>query len=281
MSVFVDATLLRFERDEFVTELLTDHLGPRAIFDTVFRATGVDVQSIELGPISARSYKVPAFESLRSRGTDERIVPDVQRVRTERTFARFGRLEWVDVAFEAVLVAKVQTRETPLASVTVQSLEKRLAGYATIEELRAKLLGLYPPSMVDDIFDKLRISTLEDFERQIHLFVEFVGRAVPDFDPNDPAVLRSYEVSLRVQISDRLDVAGALQSAKLCRSILEYENIPDAPDGVERISPFAFVALFPDATVTDDSLPDFTAAQAKAAIGDLFKAEHMFATFIN
>jgi hypothetical protein len=71
MSAFVDATLLRFE-DAFVSSLLNG-LGLTALFNATFDATDIALQSITLGPVSARSYKVPAFESIRSSGTDERI----------------------------------------------------------------------------------------------------------------------------------------------------------------------------------------------------------------
>lgn len=280
MSAFVDGTLLRFAQDAFVADLLTNGLGLAAIFNVMFEATDVQLQSVTLGPVMARSYKVPVFESVRSSGTDERIVPDTQRVRKERLVPRIARLDWAEVAFDFVLNTKVQTLVAPLKSVTVESLEQKLGGVASIADLRAKLLTLYAPSVVDAIFAKLRISTLDDFERQRHLFIELVGAEPPAFDPNDPAARRDYTVSLRVKIADGFDVAGALQSAKLCSNILEHEAIPDSPDGVERIKPYAFVTLFADSAVTDTSLPGQTAAQAKAAVKALFNAERMFAQFI-
>jgi len=279
MSAFVDATLLRFAQDGFVTGLLNG-LGLPALFNAMFDATDFALQSVALGPVLARSYKVPAFESIRSSGTDERIVPDAARVRRERVLPRFGRLDWVDVAFDAVLNTKVQTLVAPLQSVTTQTLEQKLGGIASIADLRAKLLALYAPSIVDDLFAKLKISTLDDFERQRHLFIELIGAAPPAFDPNDPAAARNFTVSVRVKIADGFDVAGALQSAKLCRSILENESVPDTLAGVQRTTPFAMVTIFADAAVTDASLPGLTATQAKTAVGALFAGERMFAQFI-
>jgi hypothetical protein len=279
MSVFVDATLLRFAQDAFVTDLLNG-LGLTAIFNATFDATDIALESVTLGPVSTRSFKVPAFETVRSNGTDERIVPDTQRVRKERVLPRFGRLDWVDVAFDAVLSTKVQTLVAPLQSVTSQTLEQKLGGVASIADLRAKLLALYAPSVVDALFAKLQISTIEDFERQRHLFIELVGAAPPAFDPNDPNAARDFTVSVRVKVVDGFDVAGALQSAKLCRSILEYESVPNYLPGVDRTTPYALVTIFADAAVTDASLPGMTAAQAKTAVGALFNGERMFAQFI-
>jgi hypothetical protein len=279
MSAFVDATLLRFAQDAFATGLL-NNLGLTGIFNATFDATDIALQSVTLGSVSARSYKVPTFETVRSNGTDERISPDAQRVQKERVMPRSGRLEWVDVAFDAVLNTKVQTLVTPLQSVTSQTLEQKLGGIASIAELRTKLLALYAPSIVDALFAELKISTFDDFERQRHLFIELMGAAPPAFDPNNPAAARDFTVSVAVKIVDGFDVAGALQAAKLCRSILEHESIRDALAGVERTVPYALITIFADAAVTDASLPGLTAAQGKTAVSTLFAGERMFAQFI-
>jgi hypothetical protein len=279
MSEFVDATLLRFSQDAFVTSLLNG-IGLTAIFNATFDATDIALQSVALGPVSSRSYKVPTFETARSNGTDERTMPDAQRVQKERVMPRSGRLEWVEVAFDAVLNTKVQTLVAPLQSVTSQTLEQRLNGVTSIADLRAKLLALYAPSIVDALFAELRISTFNDFERQRHLFIELIGAAPPPFDPNDPAAARDFTVSVAVKIADGFDVAGALQAAKLCRSILEHESIRDSLAGVERTVPYVLATIFADAAVTDTSLPGLTAVQAKTAVSALFAGERMFAQFI-
>ena len=278
MSAFVDSTLLRFAQDVFVSNLL-NQIGLATIFNATFEATDIALQSVTLGTLSTRSFKVPAFETVRSLGTDERIVPDTQRVRKERSIPRVGRLDWVDVAFDAVLNTTVQTLVAPLKNVTAETLEQKLGGISSIADLRTKLLGLYAPSVVDALFAKLRISTLEDFERQHHFFIELVGET-PAFDPNDPTAKRDFTVPVRAKVADGFDVAAALQSAKLCRSILEHEAVPDTLAGVERTTPYVFVTIFADAAVTDTSLPGLTAAQAKAAVEALFAGERMFAQFI-
>lgn len=279
MSAFVDATLLQFAQDGFVSDLLNG-LGAMAIFNAMFDAADVAVQSAAIGPIAARSYKIPAFETVRSNGTDERIVPTTERVRKARAFPRFGRLDWVDVAFDATIQTKVQQLVAPLQSVTSTTLENQLGGVASLDELRTKLLALYAPSVVDDFFRKLQISTFADFTRQRHLFIQLVGAAPPAFDPDDPAAARDFTVSMRVKIVDGFDVAGSLQAAKLCRDILEHEASPGSLDGVDRTTAFAMVTLFQDSAVTDNSLPGLTAATAKAAVKALFAGERMFAQFV-
>lgn len=279
MTAFVDATLLRFAQDGFVSDLLNG-LGPAALFNTTFDNSDISLQSVAVGPVTARAYKVPAFQSLRISGADERITPDCQRTLSERVLTHFGRMDWIDVAFDAVLQTKVETLVGPLQSVTAETLEQKLGGVSSIADLRAKLLALFAPSVVDAMFAELRISTLEDFERQRHLFVELVGAAPPAFDANDPQAARNFTVSLRVKIADGFDVAGALQSAKLCRSILESEGAATGGPGVGKATAYTFITLFADSAVSDASLPGLTADQAKGAVRTLFSAERMFAQFV-
>jgi hypothetical protein len=280
MTAFVDATLLRFAQDAFVTDMLTNGVGLTALFNAAFQATDVEPRSFTMGQLSARAYKVPIYDSVRSNGTDERIVPDSQRVQISRVWSRLGRLDWIDVAFDAVLNTQVQTLVGPLQSISIETLEQKLGGVTSIDDLRAKLLALYAPSVVDAIFAKLNITTLADFETRYHLFIEFVGAAPPAFDPNDPSTRRSFPVSVRVKIADGFDVAGALQAAKACRGILDNGAAQNSPDGVELVTPYIFITLFDNSAVTDTSLPGMTAAQAKTAVQTLFSGERMFAQFL-
>jgi hypothetical protein len=280
MSKFIDATLFRFAQDAFVVDMLTNTLGLSTVFNMTFELTDIELQSIAVAAILPRSYKVPVFETIRTNGTDERILPDAQRVKKQWQAPRSGRLDWIDVAFKASVTTKMKTLVAPLKSVTSQMLEQKLGSVTSLADLRAKLETLYAPSVVDDLLKRLRISTLADFKRRQHLLLELVGAEPPPFDPQDPANVRNYEISVCVKISDGFDVAAALQSAKLCRSILEHETIPEQLDGIERTMPYTFVTVFPNAAVTDDSIPGQTAAEAKSAASTLFAAERMFAHFI-
>jgi hypothetical protein len=281
MSAFVDSTLLLFGQDAFVTDLLTNGVGLLALFNASFQAIDFQPQSFSLGPLPARAYKTPAFEILRVKGTDERITPNSQRVQIFREWSRLGRIDWVDVSLDVILNAKVQTLIAPLQSVTITKLEQKLGSVSSLEDLRTKLSVLYAPSIVDAIFAKLNITTFADFEVQKHLFVEFVGAAPPAFDPNDPAATRSFTISLRVKIADGFDVAGALQAAKLCRSVLDTAATSQPPPGAEQPFPFVLITLFAAAAVTDTSIPGKNAAQAMTAVQALFANEGMFAQFIS
>jgi hypothetical protein len=280
MSAFVDSTLLSFSRDAFVSDVLTNGLGLQTIFAASFSAIDIEPQGVQLDSVGARSFKVPAYETVRSNGTEERILPDAQRVRTERVLPRFGRLDWVDVAFDAVLAVQVQQLNGNLQSVASRSLVDKLGGIASIADLQTKLAAIYPQVMVDDIFKTLRITTLADFMRKQHLFVDIAASAPPPFDPQDPAATRPFTVPMRVKIADGFDVAAALQSAKLCSSILQSTAIPDDIDGVDKKSAYAFVTVFDSTAVDAAPIPGFTTDQAKDAVRALFASELMFAHFI-
>jgi hypothetical protein len=280
MTVFVDSTLLKFTSDPFVTSMLNG-VGLTTILNSALSTTDFTVQSVALGNLAPRTYKVPAFQSIRVSGADERVLPDLQRTISERVLSRQGRMDWIDVAFDAVLSAKVQTLIGPLQSVSVEMLEQQIGQVATLDDLRAKLTTIFvAPSIVDALFDELRITTLDDFERRRHLFVQLVGAAPPTFDPNDPAAARNYTVSLCVKIADGFDVGAALQSAKLCRNFLESDAAISGAITVDRPTPYTFITLFADSAVTDASLPGMTAVQAKTAVQTLFSGEKMFAQFV-
>jgi hypothetical protein len=83
-----------------------------------------------------------------------------------------------------------------------------------------------------------------------------------------------------VQFQPELKISEAMQSAKLCRSILENErDFVDVFNGGEIEKPYAFVVIFADSAVTNETLPNLTAVQVKAMVKGLFQAEGMFAHF--
>jgi len=281
MSVFVDQMHLRFLDDAFVQDLLKNQLGLVALFQITYDAQDVELQGTSLASVQARQFQMPAFETIRMTGTEERILPDTQRVKIDHSQPRYGRLAWVDVLLNVLLSTKVRVSAAPIDRITVQNLIDKLGGVASITDLQNKLKALYPDSVVNAFFDKLRITTLEDFKRRANLFLEFVYRTPPPFDPNDPQNMRTFPLNICVKVQPELKIAEALQGAKLCRTILENEKDAAANfQGGEIKTPYVFVVLFPDSAATDNSLPGLTAAQIKASTKALFASENMLAHFL-
>ena|SRR5260221_4599900 len=281
MSAFTDQLLLRFLEDIFVQDLLTNQLGLQALFDLTYQIDDIDVKEIALVKVPSRQFQMPAFETIRTNGIDERIMPTTERVKIDRTQPRYGRLAWVDVFIDALLSTKVESKGLPIESITSQNLLDKLGGVTSIAELKNKLTALYPQSVVDAFFEQLRIISVEDFKTRPTLFLEFVYKAPPPFDPNDPRNTRNFALNVCVQFQPELKISEALQSAKLCRSILENErDYADTFDGGEIATPYAFVVIFADSAVQDGALPNLSAAQIKASTKSLFQTERMLAHFL-
>lgn len=280
MSVFTDQMLIRLLQNDFLQDLLANQLGLTALFNNTYELTDVDLREIELAGIQRREFEAPAFETIRTSGIDEQIMPSAERVKVDRAQPRYGRLAWIDTFVEVSLATKVQSKNMPIASITTQSLSDKLGGVASIDDLKNKLGALYPPSIVDAFFTEFHITDIEGFKQRNAVFLEFVYKAPQPFDPNDPKNQRSFPLNVCIQLQAEFNISQALQSAKLCRSILENErDYVQIIDGGDIDTPYAFVVIFPDSVVVDGTLPNLTAAQIKASAKSLFQAERMLAHF--
>ena len=280
MSTFADELLLRFLDDTFVEDLLENQLGLAPLFNVTYEGEDVDLREINLAEPPRRQFQMPAFETIRTNGTDERIMPSAERVKVDRAQPRYGRLAWVDIFLDVLLSTKVESKKMPIESISSENLLEKLGGVASMADLKNKLLTLYPQSVVDAFFKELRISTLADFRRRSNLFLEFVFKAAPPFDSNDPQNARNFSLNVCVQFQPELKITEALQSAKLCRSILENErDFAQTFDGGDIDTPYVFVVIFADSTVQNGALSNLTPAQLKAGIKSLFQAERIFAHF--
>jgi hypothetical protein len=280
MSAFGDQLLLRFLQDAFVDDLLTKQLGLQVLLNLTYQMDDIDLKEIVLGGASLRQFQMPAFETIRTSGIDERIMPSSERVKVDRAQPRYGRLAWVDVFIDVLLATKVQSTRMPIENVTAQNLLDKLGGVASIPDLKAKLATLYPQSVIDAFFKQLRINSVDDFKNRPTLFLEFVYKAPPPFDPNEPQNARNFWVNVCVQFQPELKIGEALQAAKLCRSILENErDFADTFEGGDITTPYVFVIIFPDSAVIDNAIPGLNAEQIRSSIQDLFTAERMIAHF--
>jgi hypothetical protein len=280
MSAFADLLLLRFLQENFVQDLLTTQLGLASLFSLTYATEDLELDQIALTGVQRREFQAPAFETIRTNGIDEQIMPTAERVKVDRAQPRYGRLAWVDVFLDVLLATTVKSKAMAIETITAQSLLEKLGGVVSMQDLKDKLAALYPASVVDAFFKKLRITSVNDFKRHPTLFLEFVYKAPPPFDPGDPQNSRSFRLNVCVQFQPELKISEALQAAKLCRSILENErDFAQTFNGGDIDTPYAFVVIFADSAVVDGGLPNLTAAQIKTNIKSLFLAERMLAHF--
>jgi hypothetical protein len=85
----------------------------------------------------------------------------------------------------------------------------KLSGVASLEELRNKLVALYPQSIVDAFFKQLHITSVDEFKSRPSLFLEFIYKAPQPFDPNDPQNARTFQLNVCVQFQPELKIGEA------------------------------------------------------------------------
>jgi hypothetical protein len=281
MSIFADQMLFRFLQDVFIEDLLHNQLSLSVLFNLTYEPKDIELQEVTLARVERRQFQIPVFETIYTTGTEERILPTPERIQVNRQHPRFGRLDWVEVFLEVVLLVKIHQQGTPIERVTTRDLIEELGGVNSLAQLRTRLEERYSESIVEAFFEKLKISTLEEFKQKGNLFLETVFQTPPPFDPDDPKNLRNFRVNVCVKFQPKLNVAEALQTAKLCRSILENErDFAKSFEGVEVKMPYVFVTIFPESVAVDNAIPGLNANQIKQGVQDLFTAEGMLARFL-
>jgi len=280
MSVFGDQMTLQFLQDTFVADFLTNKVGLPVIFNAAYDLVDVELQDLTLGSVDQKIFQSPTFESIRVYGTHEKITPSSERSQMERTLKRYGRLVWAEVQLNLTLDTKLHFTAMPIDSIRTANLIEDLGGVASLADLRTKLLARYAPSVVDAMFQTLRISTVEDFEERMNLLVQLFFKPAPAFDPADPNNSRTFPVSVCVKFQPDLNVSDALQAAKLCRAVMEKETdfMPN-PNGAELKTPYVIVTVYPDSVVKDNAIPGLTSSQIRTEVQSLFSAEGMVANF--
>jgi hypothetical protein len=281
MSGFTDLVLLQFQQPVFVTNFLTNELGLDALFASTYTVEDVIPHNLTLSAVTATEFEMPAFETIRQRGSNEKITSGSEIVKVDRTYYRAGRLAWVDVYLDVTIGSDVESQFSAIQSITAEDLVTALGPVNTLGQLKTKLGTLYPPSIVDAFFTQLSIHSIEDFTAQPGLFLKFVFAAPAPFVAGDPANAKTFRLNVCAQIQNALAVSEALQSAKLCRGMLESNNeYARTFTGGEIETPFAMVAIFPDSLVVNNAIGSLTAAQIRTGIQQLFANEKMFAQFV-
>jgi len=280
MSAFADQMLLRFLDEAFVNDFLTNKVGLPAIFSSAYSLTDLELKDLTLASVDRKIFEAPTFETIRVSGTHERITPSSERSQMDRLMKRYGRLVWAEVQLDVSLATKVHVTAMPIDSVRTANFIDDLGGVTSLADLRTKLATRYAPSVIDGMFQALRITTLEDFKERMNVLVQIFFKAAPPFDPSDPANARIFPVSVCVIFQPDLKVSDALQAAKLCRAVMEKEkDFNPILDGAEVITPYVIVTVYPDSVVKDDAIPGLNAAQIRTEVKSIFTAEGMVANF--
>lgn len=281
MATLTDRLTLRLLDDAFVSDLLATQIGLAPLFGLTYRLEAGIVHQVALTRIRRRQFQIPLFQTVRTRGSDERQGANPERIRIDREQPRKGRLEFLDAEIEIEVTATIEDRATRVRQITATDLLTELGNPGNMVALRAALVAQYGAFVADRAIEKLHIESVEELARRGALSFRIESEPAPPFDPNDPANRRDLPLHFCIKVVPQLDPVLALRDAKLCRLLIEEERrSPDEVDGAEIRRPFLFLALFADSAAADDAIPGLTAAQIRTQVRDLFNREEMVAHFV-
>lgn len=281
MPTLNDRLTLRLLDDAFVSDLLATQIGLAPLFGLTYQLEAGIVHQVALTRIRRRQFQVPLFQTVRTRGSDERQGANPERIRIDREQPRKGRLEFLDAEIEIVVTATIEDRATRVRQITATDLLTELGNPANMVALRAALVAQYGAFVADHAIEKLHIESVEELARRGALSFRIESEPAPPFDPDDPANRRELPLQFCIKVVPQLDPVVALRDAKLCRLLIEEERrSPETVGGAEVRRPFLFLALFADSAAADNAIPGLTAAQIKTQVRDLFNREEMVAHFV-
>lgn len=277
MIAFSEQQLLRWVSDPELRRWLSDIVGLRPMIDASYSMPDSSIDTVALQAIRRRDFAAPVFETSRTRGTDERVAAVTERIRVDRSQPRGGRTAWVDLRIDLLVRATITSTPRRPAGLDITDLVATIGTVGTFEDLRSRLSNVLGATAADALLKRFAITDVETFLAQPTLLVQFLAAAESGQEVKD--LLLPLDVC--VLLHDDVAVRESLRTAKLCRAILEHENDHAARVGdVEVVMPYVFVAVFPEAGVTDELIPGRSATETKAAVSDLFRAERMIACFV-
>ncbi len=280
MPNLTDRLTLRFLDDAVVTQLLTTDIGLTPLFNLGYRLEDGTVHGLELVRIARSEFQKPVFQTLHTRGSEDRQGRESTRLNREQP--KGGRLEWIDVRFQVVVAAIIEDRFTKVRQITATDLLADLGNPGTLAALRAALVARFGAFAAERTIEALRIDSIEELRQRGALSLKIESETPPPFDPTDPANRRELPLDLCLQVVPGLDITLALRTAKLDRALLEEEERRpgEVAPGIERRRPSVFLVLFPDSAAVDNAIPGLTAAQIKTQTRNLFTREEMAAHFV-
>lgn len=280
MATLTDRLTLSLLDDAFVSNLLANQIGLARLFRLGWELEAGTVHELAIARLGDRQFQLPVFQSVRTRGTEERLAPNPERIRVDYEQPRHGRLEFVDALVPIDLDAVVEDRATPVRQITAQDLLTELGNPATLPDLRAALTARYGADVTGRLLDALHVVSIEELRgRGLTLTIE--SEPAPPFDLLDPANRRRFPLTLCLSVVPQLEPAAALREAKVRRVLIsEQQPAADEVAGAELLQPYVFLVLFPDSAAVDNAIPGLTAAEIRTQVRDLFAREEMVAHFL-
>jgi hypothetical protein len=273
MTTFADQLMIRYTDPANVGLLLvppgdTTRQRVRALLASVYEPRLLTVQSLDSITVTAKSFQVPVVEPAVLNGTWEKIIPQSERSLISFELQAIAQTNWIDMALETTVSARVSATSAPLDAVTsedVSALSQQdfLAKFQFLD-----LAGLMAAA---------RVSTYQDLQAEFPRLFHLHYAAPLPFNPDDPGAKRTYKLRISVLFFATLDLQAQLrQYLQSRRALNAVWPQPSEYEGGDLLAASAWICVFP-AGVFNPAVTPVTQAEVSA----LFAAEGAVAAVEN
>jgi hypothetical protein len=175
-------------------------------FATLHGVPDVQVTKIEL--------QRPLFPPGRTSGTCTQTTPAFKR--TDFSYQSQDQLSptWIDIVATVDIDLLLEVDPGQIESILIRDIEN----IANLNDFRSRFRFFD----LDAFMAKHQLSTVEDLREAFqYLLAEIRLRALPPFDPNNPANRYRYPLPIAILIRETLELAAAMRDAKLMQAAAE------------------------------------------------------------
>jgi hypothetical protein len=272
MSDFVDRVMIGLSDPVKLRELVSPaadgtHQRLRLLFATVYRLPFAVVHDVISVEVLDTEFQRPLFSPRRLAGTWTQASPSYTRTDVLYEGLDVRAPEWLDLSAGLALTVVLEVDRGEVETIRLHDLGE----FSTLDEFRAAFRFFD----LDAFMAQHGITTVAELKRAFrYLLGEIRLKAVPPFDPQDPAHQRRFELNLAVLIRDEIDIVGCLRDARRAREAAE-RAVPyrrEVADG-EVQTPYAPVLVLPAAAAP-------AAGADQAALESFFAAQEVLAVFV-
>jgi hypothetical protein len=252
MTGFADQVMIRY-LDPANVDLLLVPPGDatlqraQALLAAVYAPQLLTVQSVDSITVTAKSFQVPVVEPMAVNGTWEKLIPQSERSLIGLDLPAIAQTNWIDMALETTVSARVAVASAPLDAVTSEDVSELSQQDFLTKFQFLDLAGLMTTAGVSTYQD-----LQADFPRLYHLHYA----APPAYDPNDPSVQRTYRLRVSVQFFATLDLQGAVRQLTQSQRALDavYPQ-PAEYEGGDLLTSSAWIGVFPTGVFDPNTTP--------------------------
>ncbi|MFD8756882.1 hypothetical protein ACFV0O_38785 [Kitasatospora sp. NPDC059577] len=275
MNAFADQLMIRYLAQDQAELLLvpqddTDRRRVQALLAAVYEPSLLEVRCVDKVAVRVTGFQVPVAAPVTVRGSWEKLLPDVAQARAVLEVPTAAEPQWIDLALEAVVTARVELTAGALDALDSEDLRSEEFAALTDEEFAQRFSFLD----LTELMRRAEVADLAELREQFPRLYRLHYAQPPPFDPGVPG--RIYRLGVSVLFFPDLDLGAALRRLARCRRALDdLRPRPDEYDGGELLAASAWLAVFPATALTSPAVP-WTAEQ----VSRLLAAEGSVAAFV-